>query len=348
MAENPEKFESTPHEVTAVRWTGEITPAITSLLGGQEVEVEGWWPPTGRPPTGRPRLVIRNPGEEAPLLAEVGQWVLRLDKRDQSDAPQFQLDVVSDERFRRSYRPAGQATDLNVSLTFPARLAAPSGETADATIRLDLRTAGTSAEQGRAHLARLHEQLGAQLFPGRSVWPDDLVRQFARSVGLDLDCVTCVALAGSDRPPLPVLSFGHEDDCRTVRSIRERLGSRDRESRQDLSQRDLAAAAAQDEVRRIIAFLARELPREGDRSCVSLGLYQGPVGSAGQEIRTWHRAEEPGLFEDLGGYEQLATQVMTMAREQSAGSGAGQHRFELRTRQHLQGGARIPFLVQVE
>ena len=95
--------------------------------------------------------------------------------------------------------------------------------------------------------------------------------------------------------------------------------------------------------RKILGFLSGEFVRTKDHACIKVELEHAPRGYRGDELRTWHRVENPEIFDDLGQLEQFVTAVIERAETEADSHGAGQHRFVLRTHQHLGGRAKLSF-----
>lgn len=102
------------------------------------------------------------------------------------------------------------------------------------------------------------------------------------------------------------------------------------------------------ENRQLVEFLGREFARVKERMCVGVSLVQAPPGARGNELRAWHRDESPDLFDSLGNVESLAQLMLDMAQREATSRGAGRHRFEVRTAQHIGGGAKHSFYLIVD
>jgi hypothetical protein len=87
--------------------------------------------------------------------------------------------------------------------------------------------------------------------------------------------------------------------------------------------------------RKIVAFLAAQFGRTEGRQCVRLDLVAANAGSLGTQLGTWDRAEDPALFAELGKIEELTTAIIARSQDHADSFGSGQHRFEVRTVQHL-------------
>lgn len=89
---------------------------------------------------------------------------------------------------------------------------------------------------------------------------------------------------------------------------------------------------------KILAFLVGEFARTEARQCVSVDLIYSPGhGFRDEEIRTWHRVEEPKLFEDVTSIETLALTILEVAEGEADSKDPGRHRFIVRTRQYFGG-----------
>jgi hypothetical protein len=97
--------------------------------------------------------------------------------------------------------------------------------------------------------------------------------------------------------------------------------------------------------RRVVTFLATEFARKEGRQCVRLELSSAQPGLRGDVLRTWDRHEDPELFAQLARTEELATTVLRIAEDHADSFGSGQHRFELRTEQHLGGRQKLSFRI---
>lgn len=91
----------------------------------------------------------------------------------------------------------------------------------------------------------------------------------------------------------------------------------------------------------VLEYLRSEFVREAGRQCVRLELASAQPGLRGEVLRTWDRAEDPDQFSQLARIEELATSILRISEAHADSFGAGQHRFEVRTEQHL--GARQKF-----
>lgn len=87
--------------------------------------------------------------------------------------------------------------------------------------------------------------------------------------------------------------------------------------------------------RKVVAFLAGEFARTDERQCIRVELVSAQPGMRGDQIRTWERRETPEVFEGQGQVEDLATEILRLAQEHANSFGAGAHRFEVRTLQHM-------------
>jgi len=96
---------------------------------------------------------------------------------------------------------------------------------------------------------------------------------------------------------------------------------------------------------RVLAFLRCEFGRKEGRQCVRLELSSAQPGLRGDVLRTWDRHEDPELFAQLTRIEELATSILRIAEDHADSFGAGQHRFELRTEQHLGGRQKLSFRI---
>jgi hypothetical protein len=96
---------------------------------------------------------------------------------------------------------------------------------------------------------------------------------------------------------------------------------------------------------RVLSFLRAEFGRSEGRQCVRLELSSAQPGLRGDVLRTWDRHEDPELFAQLARIEELATTVLRIADDHADSFGAGQHRFELRTEQHLGGRQKLSFRI---
>ncbi len=96
---------------------------------------------------------------------------------------------------------------------------------------------------------------------------------------------------------------------------------------------------------RVLSFLRVEFGRREGRQCVRLEISSAQPGLRGDVLRTWDRHEDPELFSQLTRIEELATTVLRIAEDHADSFGAGQHRFELRTEQHLGGRQKLSFRI---
>jgi hypothetical protein len=96
---------------------------------------------------------------------------------------------------------------------------------------------------------------------------------------------------------------------------------------------------------KILLFLGSEFARKEGRQCIKLELSHAQPGYRGDELRTWHREEDPGLFDDLSRVEKLTTEILEKATEEADGYGTGSHRFVLRTQQYLGGHSKCSFSI---
>lgn len=96
---------------------------------------------------------------------------------------------------------------------------------------------------------------------------------------------------------------------------------------------------------KILIFLGSEFARKEGRQCVKLELSHAQPGYRGDELRTWHREEDPTLFDDLTRIEKLTTEILEKATEEADGYGTGAHRFVLRTQQYLGGHSKCSFSI---
>jgi len=96
---------------------------------------------------------------------------------------------------------------------------------------------------------------------------------------------------------------------------------------------------------RVLSFLRCEFGRKEGRQCVRLELSSAQPGLRGDVLRTWDRHEDPELFAQLTRIEELATSILRIAEDHADSFGAGQHRFELRTEQHLGGRQKLSFRI---
>lgn len=96
---------------------------------------------------------------------------------------------------------------------------------------------------------------------------------------------------------------------------------------------------------RVVSFLRQEFARKEGRQCVRLELSSAQPGLRGDVLRTWDRHEDPELFAQLTRIEELATAILRITEDHADSFGTGQHRFELRTEQHLGGRQKLSFRV---
>jgi hypothetical protein len=96
---------------------------------------------------------------------------------------------------------------------------------------------------------------------------------------------------------------------------------------------------------RVLAFLRGEFARKEGRQCVRLELSSAQPGLRGDVLRTWDRHEDPELFSQLTRIEELATTILRISEDHADAFGAGQHRFELRTEQHLGAKQKLSFRI---
>jgi len=89
------EFTTIERAVRCVRWTGEVTPELSALMGDDDIEIRT---------SGSPYLVVKNCNSgrarwqrDEIALVPVGSWVIR--RVDGS------FSVESDEGFRAFYRP---------------------------------------------------------------------------------------------------------------------------------------------------------------------------------------------------------------------------------------------------
>jgi len=94
---------------------------------------------------------------------------------------------------------------------------------------------------------------------------------------------------------------------------------------------------------KILAFLAGEFSKKEGKICVRVDLLYAQVGFRDEELRSWDRAENPELFENFVEVERLTSMIVEIAEGHADAFGMGQHRYIVRTHQHLGGKATHSF-----
>lgn len=96
---------------------------------------------------------------------------------------------------------------------------------------------------------------------------------------------------------------------------------------------------------KISGFVFEECARQGGRQCVLFKLNHAQPGYRANELGSWHREEDPALFEDLTRQEELANKIIQRATEEADSYGTGKHRFEVVTERHLGGRGQVSFTI---
>jgi hypothetical protein len=95
---------------------------------------------------------------------------------------------------------------------------------------------------------------------------------------------------------------------------------------------------------KILAFLAGEWARKGERQLTGVDLVYAPGGGyREEEIRKWVRADETELFESFVNVEKLVSTIIEIAEGEADAKPSGKHRFVVRTHQHAGGRATQSF-----
>ncbi len=94
---------------------------------------------------------------------------------------------------------------------------------------------------------------------------------------------------------------------------------------------------------KIYAFLLGEFNRKEGRQCVRFDLYYAPQGYREEQLRSWVREETPELFDDVTKVEGLASEILEIAEGHADAFGMGNHRYVIRTFQHLSGRSQHSF-----
>lgn len=94
---------------------------------------------------------------------------------------------------------------------------------------------------------------------------------------------------------------------------------------------------------KILGFVATEFSKKQHHACVRLELLYSQSGFRDEELRSWDRAADPELFENMVRVEQLASTIIEIAEGHADSFGTGRHRYVIRTKQHMGGRAMESF-----
>lgn len=97
----------------------------------------------------------------------------------------------------------------------------------------------------------------------------------------------------------------------------------------------------------ILAFLMTEAARPANRMLVSVELLASPLGGGtGKSLGMWSRQENDQIFNGNVALEEMTVQILEKAENHAETSGAGEQKFDLRTKQAM--GGRIFHTFRVE
>jgi hypothetical protein len=136
------KFKSVQHTVTAVQWTGVITPEVRSVFGVASITIK----PSADPLY--PLLLVPGMMAGESYDAKPGDWVVRIDSE-----CYFDLDVMSDDEFKEAYRPATDSVEVTVAV--PIALVMPSGDSHTTDVRVRIRDFAPSPSTLMAVMAQV-------------------------------------------------------------------------------------------------------------------------------------------------------------------------------------------------
>lgn len=135
-------------------------------------------------------------------------------------------------------------------------------------------------------------------------------------------------------PPHRYIDRPNEYDPPTPAELEEHARKRRDSSEHRIDPLKLDALLA-----KLRAFFIGEFARTEHRQCVGVDLFYSPGdGFRDEEIRTWVRADDPEIFENV---EKLSASILQIAAGDVDARGSGKHRFKTRTLQYC--GARALF-----
>jgi len=94
---------------------------------------------------------------------------------------------------------------------------------------------------------------------------------------------------------------------------------------------------------KLVGFLSGEFARKEGRQCTKVDLLYAQPNYRDETLRTWDREETPDLFDNFALVEKLVAEIIEIAEGHADSFGMGQHRFVVRTHQHLGGRATTSF-----